>query len=276
MAVITLAREMGTLTDEEQIKLFDSLGMTFIDKEKIEERFREFGMNSKTVDRYDEKKPGVFSSIFSGERDIYLEILKTIIFQETAKGNRVIVGRGANMLLKKVPNCLRIRLTASRDTRKKKVCQRESCTWDQADKIIDTSDRNKSGFCRFHYDCDWKDDHIYDMVLNTDFLSIETLGSVINAALHQCELPDNEKKGIQYLQNQALNSLIRYKIVLCNRLEIRFFEVESDQGHVTLNGLAVSSGIVTRALAEVRSVPGVLDINNQLQVILPDIPQRLS
>ena len=276
MAVITLARELGSLTDEEQKKLFDSLGMISIDKEKLEQRFHEFGMDSKIIDRYDEKKPGVFSSIFSGERDIYLEVLKTIIFQEAAKGNRIIIGRGANILLKKVPNCLRIRLAASRDTRKKKVSFHESCTWDQADKIIEKSDRNRSGFCRFHYDCDWQDEHLYDLVLNTDVMSIETLAAVINMALRQCEQSENEQKGMQYLQNQALCSLVRYKVVICNRLEIRFFEVESDQGRVTLNGLAISNGIVNRTLSEVREIPGVVEINNQLQVIMPDIPQRLS
>ena len=48
-----------------------------------------------------------------------------------------------------------------------------------AEKIIQRSDQDKGGFIRFAYDQDWLNANLYDLVLNTDKLSVESAVQVV-------------------------------------------------------------------------------------------------
>ena len=52
-----------------------------------------------------------------------------------------------------------------------------------AEKIIERSDHDKKNFLRFAFDEDWLNPHLYDIVLNTDKLSLDAaVRMIIDAA----------------------------------------------------------------------------------------------
>ena len=69
MSFITLARELGSISEKEVVRLSELLGMECIGKEFVEKRFDEIGMPHDSLREYDEKKPGFFARIFRGESD---------------------------------------------------------------------------------------------------------------------------------------------------------------------------------------------------------------
>ena len=123
MSFITLARELGSISEADVIRLSESLGMDCIGKEFVEKRFDEIGITRDSLREYDEKMPGFFSRLFRGEPDHYLDTLRTVLFYEVQQGNKLIVGRGANFIFSNVPNCLRIRLIASPEVRLKNIME---------------------------------------------------------------------------------------------------------------------------------------------------------
>ena len=94
MSILTIAREHGVWTTEAGEVLARRLNAVLLTKEELERRLIDAGMTQKTFQRYDEKKPGFFSSL-SSDMDLYILYLKTIML-EVAQESNVIISRTAS------------------------------------------------------------------------------------------------------------------------------------------------------------------------------------
>ena len=74
MAIITISRQVAALGDEVAEVLAKKLGYKFIDKKYIEKRIVELGFPEEKLKKYDERKPGFFTSL-AKDRDEYLDYL---------------------------------------------------------------------------------------------------------------------------------------------------------------------------------------------------------
>ena len=247
MSFITLARELGSISAEQVIQLSSSLGMDCIGKDFVEKRFDEIGVTHESLREYDEKKPGFFARLFRGEPDHYLETLRIILFYEVQQGRKLIVGRGGNFIFADTPNCLRIRLTASPDVRIRNIMDWEGCTESKARSMMEESDRNRAGFCIFHFNEDWYSARNYDVVVKTDGLSNERLFFFLKSALKAIMTPEREKQGQKILNDRILSRTISLRIWVDECLPVRFLVVECDDGKAVLKGLAISQADSERA-----------------------------
>ena len=276
MSFITLARELGSISEAEVIRLSDSLGMDCIGKEFVEKRFDEIGITRDSLREYDEKKPGFFSRLFRGEPDHYLDTLRTILFYEVQQGNKLIIGRGANFIFSNVPNCLRVRLIASPEVRLKNIMEWEGCTKSKAQSMIDKSDRDRAGFCVFHYNEDWYDSKNYDVVVKTDTMTVEGLAVFLRIAMETIMTPEREAEGQKVLDDRIISRTISYRILKQECLQVRFLLVDVDGGNVVLKGMAMSEVVSQRAMEIAEQVKGVVSVDNQLKIMTKPIPRRLA
>jgi cytidylate kinase len=276
MSFITLARELGSISEADVIRLSESLGMDCIGKEFVEKRFDEIGITRDSLREYDEKKPGFFARLFRGEPDHYLDTLRRILFYEVQQGNKLVVGRGANFLFAGIPNCLRVKLVASPDVRQQNIMKWEGCTLSQAQAMMDKSDRDRAGFCVFHYNEDWYAANSYDVVVKTDTMTNETLASFLQCAMASIMTPERNEQGQKLLDDKMLVNRIIFRLKEQECLQLRFLVVESNNGKVVLNGLALSEVVSQRATEITSSVPGVISVVNQLKIMTHPIPKRLA
>ena len=275
MAFITLARELGSISEADVVRLSELLGMDCIGKEFVEKRFEEIGMPTDSLREYDEKKPGFFARLFRGEPDHYLDTLRDILFFEVHKDNKLIVGRGANFLFAGIPNCLRVKLVASKETRLKNIMEWEGCTMQVAQEMIDKSDRDRAGFCLFHYNEDWYAANSYDVVVKTDTLSLETLAPFLLCAMKSIMTRERDEQGQKLLDDKMLVNRIVFRLREQECLPLRFLVVESNNGKVVLNGLAMSEVVSQRAAEVAASVDGVVSVLNQLKIMTHPLPRRV-
>ena len=82
-----------------------------------------------------------------------------------------------------------------------------------AKKIIERSDHDKRGFIRFAFDEDWLNPKLYDLILNTDKLSIDsTVKLVVDAArsdeIKACGIESVDLLGRLALQQKAESALL--------------------------------------------------------------------
>ena len=275
MSFITLARELGSISEADVVRLSELLGMDCIGKEFVEKRFEEIGMPTDSLREYDEKKPGFFARLFRGEPDHYLDTLRNILFFEVQKDNTLIVGRGANFLFAGIPNCLRVKLVASKETRLKNIMEWEDCTMQVAQEMIDKSDRDRAGFCLFHYNEDWYAANSYDVVVKTDTLTIETLAPFLLSAMKSIMTRERDEQGQKLLDDKMLVNRIVFRLREQECLPLRFLVVESNNGKVVLNGLAMSDVVSQRAAEVAASVDGVVSVLNQLKIMTHPLPRRV-
>ena len=275
MSFITLARELGSISEKEVVRLSELLGMECIGKEFVEKRFDEIGMPHDSLREYDEKKPGFFARIFRGESDHYLDTLRNILFFEVQQGDKLIVGRGANFLFADIPNCLRVKLVASKETRLQKIMESEGCTLTKAQAMMDQSDRDRAGFCIFHYNEDWYAANSYDVVVKTDTMTIETLAAFLQCAMASIMTQERNVQGQKLLDDKMLVNRIIFRLREQECLPLRFLVVESNNGKVVLNGLAMSEIVSQRAAEVTASVDGVVSVLNQLKIMTHPVPRRV-
>ncbi len=274
MAIITISREMGSVSQEHIKWISDSLGMVFIGKEAINERMEAKGVSSEMFRQYDEKKPGFIYTLFHGEPDYYLECLKTILYEEVREGNRVLIGRGTNFIFSDIANCLRVKIVASEETKVANLCEWEGFSEATARELIKRSDKERAGYCLFHFNRDWYAHHEYDLVMNTSRLSLNKMLSTLKATLEIYSTPEREAHGLKVLRDRALARQVGEAIVLKERLDIRFLEIDCDDGCVILRGLAMSPSVHNRAERIVSKLSGVRVVENNLKIITHAIPRR--
>jgi cytidylate kinase len=122
------------------------------------------------------------TSDYVPQRD-YLDLITAVILEQAAEGEAMIVGRGGQMILRDKPGVLHVQVIARFETRVYNLIQREGVKWREAAHRVRESDEQRAGYLRRFYNVDWLDASLYDLVLSTDKLPVETaVEMVVRAA----------------------------------------------------------------------------------------------
>src|SRR5512136_1088742 len=170
MYFITFSRKMGTNGSEIARRVAEQLGYGFYDTEAIENTAREAAI-LEDVKEIDEKVPSLFQRLFSQKPEVHLDRLHSIIYELASRGNAVFLGRGSHILLRTFKCALHIRVIASLDKRIENLVGR-GFHREAAIKAIHKSDHERGAFVKFAFGVDWDNPELYDLVLNTDNLSV--------------------------------------------------------------------------------------------------------
>jgi len=269
MSIITVSRELAALGDETARELAKLLGYRFVDKHTLEERIKSYGIESQKFIKYDERKPSLFASL-SQDRDDYLHYLKTAIFAEAEQGNSVFIGRGAGAVFKNMPAIISLFLASPLDIRIERVKSYFQCDERRARQIIETSDKNRTGFHRYFFDIDWRDPGNYHLSLNTGIFHPADCAEIINQFKDRFLTPEAEAKNAARLQEMILEQKVKHCIRYEQSIPIHFLEVVVSGGDITLHGVANSQALVDAALDAVKSAGIAADssaIDNEIQIV---------
>ncbi|MBI5767138.1 MAG: cytidylate kinase-like family protein [Verrucomicrobia bacterium] len=105
------------------------------------------------------------------------------ILQLAHVGHVIFAGRASHLITRNVPGGLHLRLVAARETRIPRIAALLRCTPELAAAHIDKNDAARRRFVRTHFGREIDDPHLYDLVLNTDYISTGTAVKLALAAL---------------------------------------------------------------------------------------------
>lgn len=100
-----------------------------------------------------------------------------------ARGNVVIVGRGANAILGRRPDLLRVFMHAPRDWRIRRIMEGHGVDEKTAASEVDRIDRAREEYIRSYYAHNWGDPEIYDLSIDTATFGLERSAALIIQAL---------------------------------------------------------------------------------------------
>lgn len=268
MAILTVARELGSIVNGEELTLCNALKLHCVDKSTIETRFREMGIEHSILERFDECGPG-FTGMFSSGSTLYWEALRTVLLKELLNENVAIIGRGGNFLLKHLVDSFRIRLIAPLDFRINLLCKERSCSEDEAKKAIHHSDISREKFCRHYYGAEWRDPHNYDLTINTAELPLDKLAALLPPLMPQSATGKRNPLLLRAIQEQA----IRHMLCTSEKFPLYSLEVKCPAPDIViLRGCAYSEAVVQQAVEAVKAFPGVKEVKNELSVVDIDLP----
>ncbi len=205
--VITIAREYGSGGAAIGQELATRLGWKLLDRELILELARRAHVQPSEVSQMDEHASSFIARMlkafwlgniytYSGPPpDVvdpdYLAELSAIVVREAAKlGQCVIVGRGAQCVLREREDTFHVFVYGSRQEKLKRI-QNHYPTHIECEAALDEFDRTRAAYIRRYYKCDWADPHLYHLLTNSD-AGVDRAVSVIlcAAGLSTQEEPD--------------------------------------------------------------------------------------
>ena len=184
MAIITISRQNGSLGDEIADALATRLGTEVISRKYALENF--FGeINPGTLDRLNESAK-FFATTLPGSNRTYSDILVERIREIASKSKDkdvIILGMGGSVLLAGFPGALHIRVTASETTRLNTIARKYHIKADEAIEVLNIADRKHKKFVKTVYGKDITEPEQFDLILNTDRLSVdECVDAIIELA----------------------------------------------------------------------------------------------
>ncbi len=211
---ITISREYGSGGGEIAARLARRLGWQLVDHAVIEQTARELEVYETEVEKQDEEYvestlsrilnrirqfvpqhaitpgvgPPVEPSVFTSpsrptETRAYGDTMRQIITAAANTGHVVIVGRGGQVLLADKRAVLHIRVVAPLELRAAYVAHREGLDLDAARKRVQAKDRARTRYMQTEYHCQHEDPHLYDLVIDTAVLDLDSAVDLICLAL---------------------------------------------------------------------------------------------
>jgi len=251
MAIITLARQIAAKGDEVAAELAAKLNYSFITRQEIESRIIELGFPQAKLPKFDERKPGFLASM-TKDRDAYQNLSQYAMLEAAAKGNIIIIGRGAFALFRTIPNHVAVRLIANDKVRIQRLMEEFDWSEKQARQRIQESDANRNGFHKNFYNIDIEDPANFHMLLNTGAIPIEECAQIIAGFTVKQISDKKEEEGKKAVEEMLKAQSVVNKLIFDYKIKIEFLHATIEDGVVILYGVSDAPALVEQALEIVR------------------------
>jgi len=223
MMIVTISRELGSGGDAIAATVAERLRLDLIDRERLQRAAQSAGALAGAFEELDyvgeatlvarvlkslrtvpittteEREQmalstpftnplaGIFAPVFppaSIAIDESVRVMKLVIRDLARRGNVLIVGQGAQVLLANWPGTLHVRIVAPLEYRIATVRARTGLSRAEALRRVQTNDRARAELLRRFYNAQWNDPHWYHVVINTErvprTLAVETIVTMAN------------------------------------------------------------------------------------------------
>lgn len=269
MPLIAMTREMGSLGKDVAALVSQKLGKQLIHHEIIDHVANKMRLRKSHVVRFLEGKAGMLERMSTDKTSLSIYTADET-FQLAQSGQvAVIRGWGAAHLLRPVPHVVCVRVCAPFDLRVQRMMQRLNSD-DRAfvENEIRLSEEAHGAITRRHFGLDWQDAGNYDIVLNTERLSIDECVDAIMKLL-ECPAFRETPASLEKFSNFALQAHVRAALRQDPKTTRMLVDVRADDGKVTLAGV-LEPGLETMHAVDVASrVPGVKSVSSELKLAMP-------
>ena len=189
ISVVTFSRERGSGGDILAERLAEKLGYELFHQEVLHNMAESARVSVQFLETLDEKGVSVLdewiSSLVDKRHlwpDRYLQHLMKIIGTIGKHGQAIIIGRGANFVLPPDKR-LSIRVIAPMEERIRNVSKKLGMTVEKAKPRVITTESDRKAFIRKYFNADITDIFHYDLIINTENLSIDDAINAISGVL---------------------------------------------------------------------------------------------
>jgi hypothetical protein len=192
--IITISRECGSFGHTIAQKLSEELGIPCYDKDIIALVAEKCQLSNDYVSNSGELlKEGFLNSVVGYNDHIYpystpslqnqINSVQVEIIEELAKkGSCIIVGRGADYILRHNEHVLNVFIKADMDSKIKHSCEEHNLSPKEAKNILTKRDKERSKHYYFYTGRTWGDAKNYHMVLDSGKLGVDMCVKLISEA----------------------------------------------------------------------------------------------
>jgi cytidylate kinase len=266
MPVIALTQGMGSLAQDIAEQLAQELQLSTLQHEVGERVANKLHVSKSLINRLRAGKAGTLER-FRADREGMAIYTAEEVLETAARGNVVLRGWGATCLLRPVPHvpCVRIMRPLAKRVQWL-MTELDTDDADLAEAEIRRSDQANAARMHEQFGVNWGDPVLFDLVLNTDRLSVDTCVQQIKALLARPEFAETEASRA-LLRGMALHSHVRAALRAHDATHNVDILIEGADDHIVLRGIVVNAEERTAAEQVAAAVPGVAAVDNQLRVM---------
>ena len=266
MPVIALTQGMGSLAQDIAEQLAQELGLATLQHEVAERVADRMHVSKSLISRLRAGKAGPIERLRADKQSIAVYTAEEVL-EAAARGNLVVRGWGGTQLLRQVPHIPCVRIMRPFEKRVQWL-MKELDTDDVAlaESEIRRSDQANASRMHDQFGVQWGDPVLFDMVLNTDRLSVDTCVQQIKSLLTRPEFAETAASA-QLLQGMALGAHVRAALRSHQETQDVDVTIACAAGTVTLSGIVVSQLEKTLTEQVAAAVAGVRGVDNQLRVM---------
>ncbi|MCU0595696.1 MAG: cytidylate kinase-like family protein [Desulfobacterota bacterium] len=191
MAAITISRQFGAGGRSLGERLCERFGYRLVDEIAIDELARKAKLSGDWLTAMEKEASSTLLGLLSGivshgllyrnpaapdkefERKKYIAFLRRLMTAMANEGGYVLLGRGAQIILRDHPKVLRILLVAEYEDRVKFMVQRYDLSEEEAEKIIKEKESQRAAVATNIFGVDIDDPRIYHLTLNMSLMSFD-------------------------------------------------------------------------------------------------------
>jgi cytidylate kinase len=266
MPLIAMTREMGSLGKDVANAISERLGKPVIHHEIIDHLANKMRLRKSHVVRFLDGKANIWERLTTDKTSLSIFTADETLALAESDNVAVIRGWGSAHLLRPIRHVICVRVCAPMKVRVERMMTRLNSDDEEfITNEIRLSEEAHAAITRRHFGVNWQDSEQYDLVLNTERVSIDKCVDEVMALVNNPQFQETPQS-VQLLANLALESHVRSALRADQRTERMHISISAAQGVVTLAGSVDRGSEPVHASEVAAAVPRVKEIRNQLKI----------
>ncbi len=266
MAIITISRGSYSKGKEVAEKVAERLGYDCISREVILEASDQFNVPEIKLVRAIHDAPSILER-FTHNKQIYVAYIQSALASRVASDNVVYHGLAGHLLLKGIPNVLKVRIMAEMSDRVAAEMQREGISESEAHALLTRDDEERRKWTKALYNVDPWDPSLYDLVICVHRLTVDDAVDLICHAATRKHF-ETTREARTRLKDLAIACQLKAALIE----QFSDVKVACEYGNVLIY---VSSGRALHRLEErarelEREIPGINNLEVRSAARAPD------
>jgi cytidylate kinase len=256
MAVIAINQQLGSRGDELGLLVAEALGYRFWGRaELVGEASRAYHVDPDQFLIIDERQPHFWERP-KVDTDRLRAFLRAVLFKQMAHDRLVFASSSGAQVVPGNGCSLRVRVIAPLPHRVRTVADLEKLTPAAAEKRVRDHDREVKARAHTLYSFDIDDPALYDLVLNTSTLSLDTLAALLKSCAEKID-GRADRSGWQEIRDAAIAAQVRAALLAHSKFGHAEIGVDCVLGVVRMNGaglVAPWDDLARQVAAEIEGV----------------------
>lgn len=258
MTIVAISSELGSRGIQVGQAVAERLTFEFVDREIILQAANKYDVRVEELFKIDERQLS-FWERFDEVKRRYLIFIESALLSFAERGNVVIRGRGAPLLLREIAHTFKVRITAPFEVRVRRVMEEERVDQKTALARVKAFDREQATRLEYLFGVDWTSPAYYDLVVNTGRSTWDAYVDLI-AYGAKTEPYRPTRESLQKVKDLSLAAAVRAALASDPTLSHLYLEVKAERGEVTLRGVVFSPATMELAAEVAKRVEGVTSV----------------
>jgi cytidylate kinase len=259
-----MTKEMGSLGTFIGLEVARQLGYEFLRNDIIKAAASEYRVLEGRLVGAVEESPR-FLERFGPRASRYRVYLEAAVLEAALQERVVLMGRWSTLFLSGIRHAVRVRVCAPREVRAERVMKRLGVDRAEAVRRITAYDEGVRARLRQLFDADWTDPLLYDLVINTEAVRLETGVRQVLALVGAPEFQATDATRAE-LWTRAVAARVRATLKATPATARVDLDVRVTDGQVALAGVVGSESEREAAVAVARGVRGVVSVTEEVKV----------